>query len=147
VSLVEFARYPDVCEADLAAAFLEAHGIRVAVTERYQTTLDPLMQRALGIRILGSPANLEAARLLLARVQAGEFASEENNDIEAVEPGPRVTTTLMALASFALEGFWGNSLPRRLRAPAWQGMLLTTAVLGVVFALVAYVRELVVNPP
>ena len=35
-------------EADLAAAFLASHGVEVDVTERFQTTVDPLMQRALG---------------------------------------------------------------------------------------------------
>lgn len=67
MSLVEIARYSDVYEADLAAAFLESHDIRVMVTARHQTTIDPLMQRALGIRIMVAASNVEAARTLLAR--------------------------------------------------------------------------------
>ena len=49
MSLVEIARFQDVYEADLAAAFLASHGVEVDVTERFQTTVDPLMQRALGL--------------------------------------------------------------------------------------------------
>lgn len=52
MSLVEIARYQDVYEADLAAAFLASHGVEVDVTERFQTTVDPLMQRALGLRLM-----------------------------------------------------------------------------------------------
>lgn len=147
MSLVEFARYSDVYEADLAAAFLEAHGIGVSVTERYQTTIDPLMQRALGIRLLGSSADLEAARSLLARVQAGDFASDEGDDIEVADPGVRAGTTLMALVAFVLGGFWGNSLPRRIRDPAWQGMLLALVLVAAGLALVLLVGELLTNPP
>lgn len=147
MSLVEFARYSDVYEADLAAAFLEANGIPVSVTERYQTTIDPLMQRALGIRLLGSPSHLDAARVLLARVQAGEFASDEGDDFNAEEAKGRAAARLMALATFTLGGFWGNSLPRRFRPPSWQGMLLTMIMIAGLFALVVFVRELLVNPP
>ncbi|MEN5053417.1 hypothetical protein [Brevundimonas naejangsanensis] len=67
MSLVEIARYQDVYEADLAAAFLLSHDIEVSVTERFQTTVDPLMQRALGIRLMGRADQAEQARDLLKR--------------------------------------------------------------------------------
>lgn len=66
MSLVEIARFTDVYEADLAAAFLASHDIEVSVTERFQTTVDPLMQRALGIRLMGREDQLDEARTLLA---------------------------------------------------------------------------------
>ena len=147
MSLVEIARYSDVYEADLAAAFLESHDIRVMVTERHQTTIDPLMQRSLGIRIMVAASNAEAARELLSLAQAGEFAEPDGDDIETTGAGTRVTTTLMALAAFAAGGFWGTSLPRRLRAPSWQGMLLSALLFSAILALVLIGQKLMLDPP
>ena len=148
MSLVEIARYTDVHEADLAAAFLESHGIRIFVTERYQTTIDPLMQRALGIRLMGCASNLVDARALLARVQAGEFAEVDDEDrVEPTRARTRAATTVMALAAFAFEGFWGTSLPRRFLPIAWQGMALAVAALLLGLAVIATVRALILDPP
>ncbi|MFC5344978.1 putative signal transducing protein [Brevundimonas staleyi] len=146
MSLVEIARFQDVYEADLAAAFLESHGIRVFVTERHQTTIDPLMQRALGIRIMGAESSLEEARALLSRAQAGEFAEPDGDDIGGTPATTRAATTLMALVAFATGGFWGTSLPRRLRAPSWQGMLLSALIFFAAFV-VLIVRKLILDPP
>ena len=115
MSLVEIARFSDVYEADLAAVFLESHGIPVSVTERHQTTIDPLMQRALGIRILGASSNYQAARDLLARARAGEFVEDDGDDLETAGSGTRTTGRLMALLVASAGAFWGTSLPRRLR--------------------------------
>jgi hypothetical protein len=71
MSLREIARYTDVYEADLASTFLASHGIDVTVTERFQTTVDPLMQRALGIRLMAPASRIEEARALLARCRPG----------------------------------------------------------------------------
>ena len=71
MSLHEVARFTDVYEADLAAAFLASHDIEVSVTERFQTTVDPLMQRALGIRLMTPASQVNQARDLLARARAG----------------------------------------------------------------------------
>ena len=147
MSLVEIARYQDVYEADLAAAFLESHGIRVAVTERFQTTIDPLMQRALGIRLLGAASMAAEAQALLARAAAGEFATPEGDDLTDMEPGTRVTGSVLALATFASGGFWGTSLPRRLRPLAWQGMLLSMMLFLAIMAVAALATQLALNPP
>jgi hypothetical protein len=147
MALVEITRFTDVYEADLAAAFLESQGIRVFVTERHQTTIDPLMQRALGIRLLGSSSNFEEARSLLSRVRAGEFASDEGDDIAPMREGTRAAGTLMALAAFFTGGFWGTSLPRRFRAPPWQGMLIAVALFGLTAAAVLIGAEMLLNPP
>lgn len=147
MSLHEIARFTDVYEADLAAAFLEPQGIRVFVTERHQTTIDPLMQRALGIRLLGAPSNVEEARALLSRARAGEFATDEGDDIAPMDDGTRATGALMALAAFATGGFWGTSLPRRFRAPPWQGMLIAMALFSVTAAAVLIGAEMLLNPP
>ena len=147
MSLVEIARYSDVYEADLAAAFLESHDIRVMVTERYQTTIDPLMQRALGIRIMVAASNEEDARALLSRAQAGEFAEADGDDIETGGPATRGVTTAMALMAYATGGFWGTSLPRRLRAASWQGMLLSALLLSAVVAVALIGQKLILDPP
>ncbi|MDP3370497.1 MAG: DUF2007 domain-containing protein [Brevundimonas sp.] len=147
MSLREIARFTDVYEADLAAAFLASHGIEVSVTERFQTTVDPLMQRALGIRLMAPASAVEEARALLARVQAGEFATTDGDDPDPMDGGTRAAGTVMALAAFATGGFWGNSLPRRFRPVAWQGMLITTALLVAVTCAVVVVAKLLLDPP
>lgn len=147
MSLLEVARFHDVYEADLAAAFLESHGITVSVTERYQTTVDPLMQRALGIRLMAAASDIEEARSLLARVRAGEFASDEGDDIPPLATGGRVAATLLAVAAFPTGGFWGNTLPRRFRAPSWQGILVAAVLTGAIVAAVTIGWEMLLNPP
>lgn len=147
MSLREIARFTDVYEADLAAAFLADHGIEVTVTERFQTTVDPLMQRALGIRLMAPASLVSEARTLLARVRAGEFATTEGDDLPEIATGTRAAGTLMALAAYCTGGFWGNSLPRRFRPIAWQGILLAMALFLAATLGVWLVAELLLNPP
>lgn len=147
MSLREIARFTDVYEAELAGAFLASHGIDATVTERFQTTVDPLMQRALGIRLMAPASRIEEARTLLARVHAGEFATEEGDDLDETDAGTRTVGTLMALAAFPVGGFWGNSLPRRFRPIAWQGMLISLAVLVVATTVLVVAGLLVLDPP
>ena len=147
MSLREIASFTDVYEAELAGAFLASHGIDVTVTERFQTTVDPLMQRALGIRLMAPASRIEEARALLARAHAGEFATDEGDDLDDVDPGARAAGTVMALAAWSTGGFWGNSLPRRFRPIAWQGMLISVAVLAVATIIVAVALLLLFDPP
>lgn len=129
MSLVEIARFTDVYEADLAAAFLSSHGVKVDVTERFQTTIDPLMQRALGLRLMGRADQADQARDLLARARAGEFATGGTDDPETDAPGVRATGRGLALAMALTGGFPGTSLPRRFRAVHGMGVALIGAVL------------------
>jgi hypothetical protein len=147
MSLREIARFADVYEAELAGAFLASHGIDVTVTERFQTTVDPLMQRALGIRLMAPASTIDAARVLLARVNAGEFAEADGDDIEPTDTGTRVLGALMALAAWCTGGFWGNSLPRRFRPVAWQGMLISVAVLAGATLAVLVILKVLLDPP
>lgn len=150
MSLREIARFTDIVEADLAAAFLASHGIEVTVTERFQTTVDPLMQRALGIRLMAPASLIPEARALLARVNAGEFATSEGDDLPH-EAGTRSAATFLALVVFLNNGFWGTSLPRRFRAVPWEGLLLAIALtLGLFIAVLGgqwLIYNLLINPP
>lgn len=147
MSLREIARFTDVYEAELAGAFLASHGIDVTVTERFQTTVDPLMQRALGIRLMAPASRIDEARALLARARAGEFATEEGDDLDGIDSGTRAAGTVMALAAFATGGFWGNSLPRRFRPVAWQGMLISFAVLAAATIALLLALKVLLDPP
>lgn len=153
MSLVEIARFTDVYEADLAAAFLSSHDIEVSVTERFQTTVNPLMQRALGIRLLGRADQAVEARDLLARVRGGEFATAEGDDIPPVGARGHLAGGLLFAGAFVFLGsaFWGTSLPRRFPTVPWQALLLAVALTIVVFAAVVggarLLYELLISPP
>lgn len=147
MSLREIARFADVYEAEVASAFLTAHGIEVTVTERFQTTVDPLMQRAFGIRLMAPASMIEDARDLLARARAGEFAEPDGDDIEPMDAGTRTAGTLMAVLAWLTGGLWGVSLPRRFRPVAWQGMLLSAVGVFVVCLAVFLTLKLLLDPP
>lgn len=147
MSLAEIARFTDVYEADLAAAFLESHGIPVSVTERYQTTVDPLMQRALGIRLMAPESEVQQARALLAMARAGEFATDEGDDLDDDDSQTRAAGRLMAVAAFATGGFWGTSLPRRFRPVPWQGMVVSSALILLILGAGWGIGQVLLNPP
>lgn len=129
MSLVEITRFTDVYEADLAAAFLASHDIEVSVTERFQTTVDPLMQRALGIRLMGREDQLHQALALLAEAAAGAFADDGDDDLEPVTSQGRSYARLVAIAGFVGgNGFGGTSLPRRIRPIQVAGMIVIGSV-------------------
>lgn len=147
MALVEIARFQDVYEADLAAAFLASHGVEVTVTERFQTTIDPLMQRALGIRLMAPAAMAEAGRDLLARAQAREFASDEGDDLPPRSFVAGTAGVLMAAAAFAGGGFWGSSLPRRFRPFPWLGMGLSILLFSAGVGVIWIAAKLILDPP
>ena len=106
MSQVEIARFADLYEADLAAAFLTSRGLGASVADRHLSTIDPLMQRALGgIRVMTPEQHADAARDMLARAARGEFATDGG---EAPDPasGGR-TLTAGVLAAFFLTGGYG----------------------------------------
>lgn len=147
MALVEIARFTDVYEADLAAAFLASHDVEVSITERFQTTVDPLMQRALGIRLMAPASQAETARDLLARARSGEFAEEAGDDLGEVTPLTRGVGGALAVAAWATGGFWGTSMPRRLRPLAWQGMLLSALLVVAVMLAVFLIGKVLLDPP
>ena len=128
MNLVEITRFADVYEADLAASFLASHDIEVSVTERFQTTVDPLMQRALGIRLMGRATDAEKARLLLDRAQSGEFVVDVD---DAIVPSvkARWAGRGVALFSMMVSGYPSTSLPRTLRPLQIAGIGIIGTVL------------------
>lgn len=139
MSFVEIARFTDVYEADLAAAFLASHDIEVSVTERFQTTLDPLMQRALGIRLMGYADDVDRARELLERARQGEFMEADGDDVPT-EPRARWAGRGIALFAVIVSGYPATSLPRRLRPLQIAGMLIIVAMVALSWALWLWIK-------
>lgn len=139
MSFVEIARFTDVYEADLAAAFLASHDIEVSVTERFQTTLDPLMQRALGIRLMGYADDVDQARELLERARQVEFMEADGDDVPT-EPRARWAGRGIALFAIMVSGYPATSLPRRLRPLQIAGMLIIVAMVALSWVLWLWIK-------
>ena len=131
---IEIARFDDVCEADLAAAFLRAEGIDAEVADRNLATIDPLMQRALGgLRVMTPADQAEDARALLSRANAGDYAEDETEDGAApAHGGPAVTAAVLAAlfftggqGAYAATGLKGGFSPARL----W-GFIVIGSIVG-----------------
>jgi hypothetical protein len=115
VALSEIARFQDLVEGDLALAFLRAHGIEAEMAGRAHASVDPILQRALGVRVMAPETQRDDALALLARARAGEFATDEGDDLSSRDGPTHAAGGVLALASWAVGGFSGTSLPRRLK--------------------------------
>lgn len=141
MALREIARFVDVYEADLAAAFLESHRIRVTVTERFQTTVDPLMQRALGIRLMAHISDVEKARDLLYRVGRGDFLEPVELEEDRIDP-PRLSVPARAFAVVAA-WFWPEVSLAVQRGKRWPLRALTVSfwfLMAVFIAMMIHLR-------
>lgn len=137
---IEVARFPDLYEAELAAAFLASHEIDALVADRHLSTIDPLMQRALGGLRLMVPANqVPRARSLLDRVADGEFTSPEGDDIAKAEGGVGLSATVLAATALTggMGGLAATGLKGPLRPARIAGLLLIGAI--VLFSLLMLV--------
>ena len=89
---LEVARFSTIPEGELAVAILRNHGIDARLPDRDMATMNPDLLIAIGnVRVVAPDHQVQAARDLIARVRAGEFAQEaepETGDwtIEAI-PG------------------------------------------------------------
>ncbi|MBU1325648.1 MAG: DUF2007 domain-containing protein [Alphaproteobacteria bacterium] len=128
MALTEVARFQDLVEGDLALAFLRAHGIEAELAGRGHASIDPVMQRALGVRIMAPEAQREEALALLARARAGEFATDEGDDLASRDAPAHAAGGLIALATAATGSFSGTSLPRRLKPVHWIGFVMVAAL-------------------
>ena len=74
---LEVARFSTLPEGELAVAILRNHGINARLPDRDMATMNPDLLIALGnVRVVAPHDQVQAARDLIARVRAGEFAQE-----------------------------------------------------------------------
>ena len=128
MALTEIARFQDLVEGDLALAFLRAHGIEAEMAGRAHASIDPILQRALGVRVMAPEAQRDEALALLARARSGEFATDEGDDLSSRDVPAHAAGGLMAFATWAAGGFSGTSLPRRMKPVHWAGFVLVAAL-------------------
>ena len=87
----EVARFATVPEAELAADFLRRHGIQATLPDRDTATMRPDLLYAMGgVRVIAPGRQIAEARRLIARMRAGEFLDEGDDDgewREAATPG------------------------------------------------------------
>jgi hypothetical protein len=128
MALIEIARFQDLVEGDLALAFLRAHGIEAELEGRGHASIDPILQRALGVRVMAPEAQRAEALSLLARARSGEFAMDEGDDLSPRDVPSHAAGGVLALATWAVGGFSGTSLPRRMKPVHWIGFVLVAAL-------------------
>jgi len=81
--VLEVARFSTIPEAELAASFLQQHGIRAWLPDRDMATMNPDLLIAIGgVRVVTTTAQIVEARQIIARMRAGEFVddSDETGD-------------------------------------------------------------------
>ena len=77
VDVLEIARFSTIPEAELAASFLQQHGVRAWLPDRDMATMNPDLLIAIGgVRIVTTTAQIVEARAIIARMRAGEFIDE-----------------------------------------------------------------------
>jgi len=101
MQMMEIGRFTVLHEAELAAAFLRSRGFHAEVADRTLATIDPLVQRAIGLRVMAPAQEADEAKALLVRASAGEFRDADAED-EAAQR--RTVLSLGVLAAFAVMG-------------------------------------------
>lgn len=97
---VEVARFDDLVSGRAAEAFLIDRGLTAHLADSSLVAIDPLMARALGgLRLTVPSDEVDQARDLLARANAGEFA-EPLEDDDVVTAKPILPWPLIVLAIF-----------------------------------------------
>jgi len=75
--VLEIARFSTIPEAELAASFLQQHGVRAWLPDRDLATMNPDLLIAIGgVRVVTSSTQIFEARQIIARMRAGEFVDE-----------------------------------------------------------------------
>ncbi len=81
--VLEVARFSTIPEAELAASFLQQHGVRAWLPDRDMATMNPDLLIAIGgVRVVTTTGQIVEARQIIARMRAGEFVddSDETGD-------------------------------------------------------------------
>jgi len=74
---LEVARFSTLPEGELAVAILRNHGIAARLPDRDTATMNPDLLIALGnVRVVAPDHQIRAARDMIARVRAGDFAQD-----------------------------------------------------------------------
>jgi len=107
----EVARFSDVYQAEVAAAFLASFGVEALVAERIAATMNPVMQTALGgVRLLTPDHQAEIASDLLAAAERGDFAQAERGDTDSRRSGTSVFPVVTLLAGLLMgHGYAGRA--------------------------------------
>lgn len=106
----EVARFADVYQAEVAAAFLVAHGVDAIVAERLVATINPILQTALGgVRVLAPSEQADEAKDLLARAYRGEFAEGAADAATEPHAGPLFPVMTAAAGLMLGEGYAGRA--------------------------------------
>jgi len=75
--VLEVARFSTIPEAELAASFLQQHGVRAWLPDRDMATMNPDLLFAIGgVRVVTTTAQIVEARRIIARMRAGEFIDQ-----------------------------------------------------------------------
>lgn len=130
---VEVARFDDLVSGRAAEAFLIDRGLTAHLADSSLVTIDPLMVRALGgLRLIVPSDEVDQARDLLARANAGEFA-EPLADDDIITDKPVLPWPLIVLAIFT-EPSIGYAATKR-GARGWVariglGLVIIMALIG-----------------
>lgn len=78
--VLEVARFSTIPEAELAASFLQQHGVRAWLPDRDMATMNPDLLIAIGgVRVVTTTAQIVEARQIIARMRAGEFVDDSDD--------------------------------------------------------------------
>ena len=75
--VLEVARFSTIPEAELAASFLQQHGVPAWLPDRDMATMNPDLLFAIGgVRVVTTSEQIAEARRIIARMRAGEFIDQ-----------------------------------------------------------------------
>ena len=81
--VLEVARFSTIPEAELAASFLNRHGVKAWLADRDMATMNPDLLFALGgVRVVTLSEQVVEARQIIARMRAGEFMDDADDSGE-----------------------------------------------------------------
>ena len=81
--VLEVARFSTIPEAELAASFLNRHGVKAWLADRDMATMNPDLLFALGgVRVVTISEQVVEARQIIGRMRAGEFIDDADESGE-----------------------------------------------------------------
>ena len=81
MDVLEVARFSTLPEGELAVAILKQHGVDAYLPDRDMATMNPDLLIAIGgVRVVAPSAQIAEARRIIARVRAGDFLDETDEE-------------------------------------------------------------------